>query len=168
MNKGFTLIELLVVVLIIGILAAVALPQYQKAVAKARATNTLAFLNAVAKGVDLYELENGFPANTSDSVNFFSQDGVNELNVDVSSYIECGQTGYYYCHSKQGDWDVTYLSCSSDPDEQFLCYGDLTSTDYDYEVVFGKGRPELGEGWSWSCYPTSNKFCTAFNGLTPQ
>ncbi len=59
LHTGFTLIELLVVVLIIGILAAVALPQYQKAVNKARTTQFLAFLDAYQKALDLYILENG-------------------------------------------------------------------------------------------------------------
>ena len=66
-NKAFTLIELLVVVLIIGILAAVALPGYQRAVHKSRMTEVAVRLKAMTQAVDTYVLENGFSACGPDS-----------------------------------------------------------------------------------------------------
>ncbi len=58
-NGAFTLIELLIVVLIIGILVAIAVPQYQKAVEKAAAAEALPILDSVYKAAQTYYLANG-------------------------------------------------------------------------------------------------------------
>ena len=66
-TKGFTLIELLVVVLIIGVLSAVALPQYTKSVEKSRAIQAITLVKSVKDAAEVYWLANGsYPANLTD------------------------------------------------------------------------------------------------------
>ena len=101
-TKAFTLIELLVVVLIIGILAAVAVPQYQKTVWKSRAAQLYTDAKALQSAQQAYHMANGTYATTFD-----------ELAVEPSLNGSCAGKLVNYSNAtdcRAGKYSMAFIS----------------------------------------------------------
>lgn len=120
--NGFTLIELLVVVLIIGILASVALPQYQRAVKKSRATEAILMLQKIHQAQQVYEMANG--KRTTD---------ISELDIEIPEgfyRFHCHNCDGACCYAVTNDGSTPYFE--GNPAGTLYCRG----TEKDCKTVF--------------------------------
>ena len=156
-RKGFSLIELLVVVLIIGILAAVALPQYKIAVAKSRFAAIIPVVEALKRAEELYYTANGEYTSVVENLDIGVSSNC-KVVLDTSVFA-CGNDWRIDVINVNGELAsqlfVTALYCpNGDPGARY-CRGEAEYKYYVYLAHSDKPNVRTCEGIT----PFGQKFC---------
>ena len=110
-NGGFTLLELLVVVLIIGILVAVALPQYKVAVAKSRASTMVPLLKNLLEAEEVYYLQHGTYVNDLRKLDIMVPPLCSIHSNNTGNAWKCGK--YFFLGVNRSDGNISLRYCPS-------------------------------------------------------
>lgn len=139
---GFTLIELLVVVLIIGILASVALPQYEKAVMKSRSVQGITLVKSLADAQKVYFMANGLYASRLEDLDISLPGNPSGTSATVGDFTVKLE--------RPDDLSLTHVQASYVKNNQLL-----------WHIVFYMAPGQL---YCVSCGNTEgDKFCKTFN-----
>ena len=133
-NNAFTLIELLVVVLIIGILAAVAVPQYRLSVAKARYVEVKNIVDKITQAQEVYYLANGKYSNRFEEL---------DIDLPAGGTVDSSNANRY-----NFKWGYCYTGYNGE-DARTVCYNTKFSLGYGRRT---EHIPQSNKPGKRSCY----------------
>ena len=155
-GRAFTLIELLVVVLIIAILAAVAVPQYQRAVRKAQFANLRAAAESFARTVHMYYLSQGDWPHVFDDLDAVAPEDM--ASVRVNSLRRCVQKDSFFCCMSYPAQSGSYGAVSCGTGDESLVYSHRFASD--------AGKPLKKPGRRCAEKTEGKNFCQTLPGAT--
>jgi len=123
--KGFSLLELLVVILIIGILAAIALPQYQRATEKAKMAEAVILLKAIAEAQQRYYMVHN---------KYLTCTETDQLDIDFGNFTNAS---YPACGGKQSD---NFIYITSNYGGTYIAFAQRKPL-YKYYFYITKSKP---------------------------
>jgi type II secretion system protein G len=143
-QKGFTLIELLIVVAIIGIIAAIAIPNLLNAINRGRQKRTMADMRSIATAIESYQVDfNRYPTGVTDAQvttmnDYLTPTYIKKMpNVDGWNQPLCAYaTGDSYTVWSPGKGNAT--SCVALSAINGGAGG--STTDFTAQIIFSEGR----------------------------
>ena len=166
---GFTLIELLVVVLIIGILAAIAVPQYQRAVDKSRYATLMPVASTVKNAQETFYMASAMYSNDLQDLDISLPGTVDgnkaEFGDGVKVEVSADANSDYVSASKDGleNKYVMYFAKSENFPKEVHCEA-LSSSDRAKQLCVSMGGTEIGANGKYTVYVLEGSGSGTLNG----
>ena len=140
-NKGFTLIELLIVVAIIGIIAAIAIPNLLNAIQRGKQKRTMSDLRSIGTAVESYQVDNGYiPSATTGSVTSTVNTPLTPTFIKVLPSVDAWKANIVYMHATATAAEYSIVSYGKDGAAEGTLPPLGGTTNFNRDLYFSNGQ----------------------------